>query len=102
MAKRKPVTQLDKIEQRLVLLHKEVDKLARLSADEFHSIYERLTSVERRVTLVEGRLTDQEERLHRKLDVGFASIVRRLDDIVQPQLDQHAHRIKKLETAVFK
>ena len=32
---------------------------------------------------------------------GFAAINRRLDTIIQIQLDQHAGRIKKLETAVF-
>ena len=32
---------------------------------------------------------------------GFAAINRRLDTIIQIQLDQHAGRIKKLETRVF-
>jgi hypothetical protein len=32
---------------------------------------------------------------------GFAAINRRLDQIIQTQLDEHATRIKKLETAVF-
>lgn len=36
-----------------------------------------------------------------KMDVRFAGIERRLDKIIQMQLDEHAGRIKKLETAVF-
>jgi hypothetical protein len=32
---------------------------------------------------------------------GFAAINRRLDHIIQMQLDEHATRIKKLEAAVF-
>ncbi len=32
----------------------------------------------------------------------LAGINRRLDTIIQMQLDEHARRIKKLETAVFK
>jgi len=32
---------------------------------------------------------------------GFADINRRLDHIIQMQLDEHATRIKKLEAAVF-
>jgi hypothetical protein len=32
---------------------------------------------------------------------GFSGINRRLDHIIQMQLDEHARRIKKLETAVF-
>ena len=32
---------------------------------------------------------------------GFAAIHRRLDQIIQTRLDEHATRIKELETAVF-
>jgi hypothetical protein len=32
---------------------------------------------------------------------GFSAVNRRLDQIIQMQLDEHAGRIKKLETAVF-
>lgn len=32
---------------------------------------------------------------------GFAEVNRRLDSTIQPQLDGHASRIKKLETKVF-
>ncbi len=41
------------------------------------------------------------ESLERKMDVGFAGVNRRLDTAIQPQLDNHAHRIKKLETKVL-
>jgi len=36
-------------------------------------------------------------KLDRKMDEGFAGVNRRLDGIIQPQLDQHAGRIKALE-----
>jgi hypothetical protein len=39
--------------------------------------------------------------LHNEMHDGFAVINRRLDHIVQMQLDEHATRIKKLEAAVF-
>jgi hypothetical protein len=39
--------------------------------------------------------------LRKEMHEGFASINRRLDHIIQMQLDEHAARIKKLETAVF-
>jgi hypothetical protein len=39
--------------------------------------------------------------LHNEVHDGFAAINRRLDHIIQMQLDEHATRIKKLEAAVF-
>jgi hypothetical protein len=39
--------------------------------------------------------------LRKEMHEGFAAINRRLDQIIQMQLDEHAARIKKLETAVF-
>jgi hypothetical protein len=39
--------------------------------------------------------------LRKEMHEGFADTNRRLDHIIQMQLDEHATRIKKLETAVF-
>ena len=39
--------------------------------------------------------------LRNEMHEGFAAINRRLDQIIQTQLDEHATRIKKLETAGF-
>jgi hypothetical protein len=39
--------------------------------------------------------------LRKEMHEGFAAINRRLDQIMRMQLDEHAARIKKLETAVF-
>jgi hypothetical protein len=39
--------------------------------------------------------------LLKEMREGFAAINRRLDQIIQMQLDEHAARIKKLETFVF-
>jgi hypothetical protein len=44
---------------------------------------------------------DQIGGLRKEMHEGFAAINRRLDQIIQTQLDEHATRIKKLETAVF-
>ncbi|OGG41052.1 hypothetical protein A2118_00610 [Candidatus Kaiserbacteria bacterium GWA2_50_9] len=79
---------------------KKIDKLTELVQEEFHTSYDRMTSVERRLTMVEGRLTDIEERLGKKIDEGVSRIERRLDMTIQPQLDEQAHRIKVLERKV--
>ena len=39
--------------------------------------------------------------LRNEMHEGFVDINRRLDHIIQMQLDEHATRIKKLEAAVF-
>jgi hypothetical protein len=39
--------------------------------------------------------------LRNEMHDGFAAINRRLDHIIQMQLDEHATRIKNLEAAVF-
>jgi len=41
------------------------------------------------------------EKIERKVDEGFSRVERRLDGTVQPQLDEHARRIKKIETKVL-
>ena len=39
--------------------------------------------------------------VRKEVQEGFSAVNRRLDQIIQMQLDEHAGRIKKLETAVF-
>jgi archaellum component FlaC len=46
-----------------------------------------------------GEVHDQIGGLRKEMHEGFAAINRRLDQIIQMQLDEHAARIKKLETA---
>ena len=65
----------------------EFDKLARLIKEEGEDIREEMGSTAK--------------RLERKMDEGFSTVNRRLDQIIQMQLDEHAGRLKKLETAVF-
>lgn len=65
----------------------EFDKLARLVKGEGEDIR----------TELGGRI----DSLEKKMDEGFAAIIRRLDNIIQLQLDEHAKRIKRLEAAVF-
>jgi len=48
------------------------------------------------------RLDKRIDALDKKVELGFALVMRRLDTVIQIQLDEHASRIKKLETAVFK
>jgi hypothetical protein len=38
--------------------------------------------------------------VRKEVQEGFSAVNRRLDQIIQMQLDEHAGRIKKLETAV--
>jgi hypothetical protein len=65
----------------------EFDKLARLIKEEGEDI--------------RGEMGAMEKRLEHKMDEGFLAVNRRLDQIIQMQLDEHAGRIKNLETAVF-
>lgn len=69
----------------------EFDKLARLIKEEGEEVREHMDEVEKRLNI----------RMD-KLEQGLTAIIRRLDTIIQMQLDEHASRIKKLETAVFK
>lgn len=71
----------------------EYDKLARLIKQEGEDIREHMVT--------KGEFKSEITRLEKKLDDGFAAIIRRLDNIIQLQLDEHAKRIKKLEAAVF-
>ncbi len=48
----------------------------------------------------QAKIETAERRLERWMDEGFTDIKRRLDVTVQPQLDDHARRIKDLEIKV--
>ena len=74
------------------------EKLARLIKEESDDTRSALRT---EMGALEKRLTQRIDGIERKMDEGFATIVRRLDQIIQMQLDEHAGRIKKLETAVF-
>ena len=80
----------------------EFDKLARLIKEEGEDIRGDLGG--RIDSLGEGfrkEMLDLEKGLERRMDEGFSAIIRRLDGIIQMQLDAHASRLGKLETAVF-
>src|SRR3989344_488920 len=68
----------------------EFDKLARLIKSEGEDIRADIADFRKEVDL-----------RFRQVDVRFSGIERRLDHIIQTQLDEHASRIRKLETAVF-
>jgi hypothetical protein len=72
----------------------EFEKLARLIKEEGEDI---LTDVHDQINGVHVEIGGLRKEMHE----GFAAINRRLDQIIQTQLDEHATRIKKLETAVF-
>ena len=67
------------------------EMLARLIKDEGDDIR----------TEIKRELRETEQRLERRMDEGFASVNRRLDHSIQPQLDDHAHRLKVLERKVL-
>lgn len=68
----------------------EFDRLARIIKDEAEDIRADIADFRKDVDL-----------RFREVDVRFGGIERRLDRIIQTQLDEHASRIRKLETAVF-
>jgi hypothetical protein len=72
----------------------EFEKLARLIKEEGEDIR---TDVHDQINGVHVEIGG----LRKEMLEGFAAINRRLDQIIQTQLDEHATRIKKLETAVF-
>ena len=68
------------------------------------------TEFEKLARLIKGESEDIREHmatkkdlaaLERRMDEKFAVVIRRLDEIIQMQLDEHAGRLRKLETAVF-
>jgi hypothetical protein len=72
----------------------EFEKLARLIKEEGENIR---SDVHDQI----GEVRVEIGGLRKEMHEGFAAINRRLDQIIQTQLDEHAMRIKKLETAVF-
>jgi hypothetical protein len=72
----------------------EFDELARLIKEEGEDIR---TDMHDQI----GKVRVEIGGLRKEMHEGFAAINRRLDQIIQTQLDEHATRIKKLEAAVF-
>ncbi|OGG57578.1 hypothetical protein A2853_01785 [Candidatus Kaiserbacteria bacterium RIFCSPHIGHO2_01_FULL_55_17] len=93
-----------RLEKQIAGLPAKIDKLTTLVQEEFHSMYERQTSLERRIGMADERISDLADRtniIRKEINEGFARVERRMDTVIQPQLDTHATRIKKLEGAVF-
>jgi hypothetical protein len=89
----------------MVKKESEFEKLARLINEEGEDIR---TDVHDQIGALRTDLLDQGGELRveigglrKEMHENFAAINRRLDQIIQTQLDAHATRIKKLETAVF-
>jgi len=72
----------------------EFEKLARLIKEEGDDIR---SDVRDQISGVHVEIGGLRKEMHD----GFATINRRLDQIIQTQLDEHATRIKKLEAEVF-
>jgi hypothetical protein len=62
-----------------------------------------LDAVVKGFTAIEQKMATKEElaALSTRMNNGFTEVNRRIDKVVQPELDNHAHRIKKLEEEVF-
>jgi hypothetical protein len=78
--------------------NKEFEKFARLIKEEGEDIR---TDVRDQISGLRNEVGDQISGLREEMHEGFAAINRRLEQIIQMQLDEHAARIKKLEAAVF-
>jgi hypothetical protein len=76
----------------------EFDKLARLIKEEGDDIR---SEARLQIGGLRSDVHDQIGGLRNDMHEGFAALNRRLDQIIQMQLDEHAGQIKKLETAVF-
>jgi hypothetical protein len=76
----------------------EFEKLARLIKEEGEDIR---TDVRDQIGGLRTEVHDQIGGLGKEMHEGFAAVNRRLDQIIQMQLDEHAAPIEKLETAVF-
>ncbi len=73
----------------------EFEKLARIFKEEIDDAKNEL-----REDLGE-KIDSVKSELSLKMDKGFYGVNQRLDVTIQPQLDGHARRIKKLETEVL-
>lgn len=62
---------------------------------------DKLDKIARLVKSESDDIRNEIKKLEGKVDLGFTEVKRRLDVTIQPQLDDHAFRIKKLETKVL-
>lgn len=74
-----------------------LDKLAQMIQRGFDEVKGEITEVRGEITQVRGEIT----ALRIDMDNGFTEVTRRLEKVVQPQLDDNVRRIKKLEEEVF-
>ncbi|MDO8492161.1 MAG: hypothetical protein Q7S34_00780 [bacterium] len=74
-----------------------LDKLAQMVAHEFNVIGNKFTGVDARFDALDKKIDD----LDKKMENGFDEVKQRLDRGIQPQLDDHAHRIKKIEEKIL-
>jgi len=76
----------------------EFEKLARLIKEEGEDIR---SDVRDQIGSLRSGVSNEVAGLRKEMHEWFTGINRRLDQFIQMQLDEHARRIKKLETAVF-
>ena len=80
----------------------EFDKLARIFKEEIDDVKTDLVQKidDAKIELKE-EIGGKIDKLELNIDKGFYNLSQRLDVTIQPQLDEHARRIKKLETKVL-
>ena len=72
------------------------DMLARIIKEEGEEIRKELQGeFKKGFRTLEKKIDEKADA--KKMDEGFTEIKRRLDVTIQPQLDNHAHRLKTLE-----
>ncbi|MDP3965544.1 MAG: hypothetical protein Q8Q13_01970 [bacterium] len=75
-----------------------LDKIARLIKSESDDVRNEIKNVHNEIKSESADIRNEIKKLEQKVDLGFMGVNRRIDGTIQPQLDNHAFRIKKLET----
>lgn len=58
-------------------------------------------TLEKLAQMVQAGFDSLKTELQNEMHTGFAEINRKIDKMIEPRLDNHAQRIKKLEEEVF-
>ncbi len=75
-------------------IDEKIDRLAEMVQRGFQDVYKRFDTLEHRF---DKKIDGLRDELKTEMEKGFDEVNRRIDKGIQPQLDEHAHRIKEIE-----